>query len=217
MITLLVLFFTIWVSPVPYHLAYQWERTYPAFQGLDSLSAQRDSVVYIVVLGAGFENDPEISITARLTSAVLSRLVEGIRVYKLLDSAKMVTSGGSFGRHITQARAVADVAVLLGIPPRDTLQLGQTYNTESEAKYFTERFGTGKTVILATSAMHIRRAMFWFSHFGQHPIAAPTNYRFKFSPEKNESWWKPSAVKFRIIDALMDEWVGLMWAKVKGW
>ncbi|MHB2153597.1 YdcF family protein [Calditrichota bacterium GD2] len=209
-----ILVFLCFVSPLPLYLTSIWERNYEPF-GHHKIKRNISSTSYIIVLGAGFENDPQLSVTARLDGPVAIRLMEALRCYNLLDSVYLVTSGGAFGRNISQARAVAEAAVSLGVNPADTLQLSTTVNTEDEARSFVARFGKGKTVVIATDAMHMRRAMFWFSYYGANPIPAPTNYRFKQSPEKQKSRWKPSFKKIKMLDYLMDEWIGLQWAKVK--
>ena len=80
-----ILVFLCFVSPLPLYLTSIWERNYEPF-GHHKIKRNIYSTSYIIVLGAGFENDPQLSVTARLDGAVAIRLMEALRCYNLLDS-----------------------------------------------------------------------------------------------------------------------------------
>ncbi|MEQ8532779.1 MAG: ElyC/SanA/YdcF family protein, partial [Imperialibacter sp.] len=63
--------------------------------------------------------------------------------------------------------------------PSDTLQLSGALNTWEESGEFVGRFGKGTCVVIATDAIHMRRAMMLFKARGLQPIAAPTNHLIK--------------------------------------
>ena len=207
--------FLIFISPFSFCIVKKWERKYPALKNNMYGQVLKNKPVHIVVLGAGYENDPDLSVTSQLSGTVARRLMEGLRCYYALENAKLVTSGAALGRGRSQAQAVADAAVALGVSPDDTLYLPNTINTENEAYSYTKRFANKYPVILATDAMHMPRAVFWFKHFGIDVIPAPCNYRFKEDPAKPVFKWKPSLNKVRMLDGLMDEWLGMLWARVK--
>lgn len=213
--------FLIYVSPLPLYLTESWERKYPAF----NLHEHKELInfsgeIHILVLGAGFTNDPEISLTSKLGENIAMRLMEGIRIYNLMDTAKLISSGAALKSEISQAEAVADAAVSLGVSPQDTLYLPNTLNTESEAYSYTRRFNSPirqsvNPVILVTSAVHMRRAVYWFNYYGIDVIPAPCNYLFKEDPLNPEFKWKPSWEKVKMLDKVMDEWLGLLWGRLK--
>lgn len=213
----LFLLFIIWISPVPVYLAEKWERKYNSLQDVKSLGLYNKSV-HIIVLGAGHTNDPELSITSQLSNDVALRMLEGIRIYKQLDSAKFIASGSPNDINPrSQAEVVADASVLLGVSPVDTFYLAVTENTEDEARDYSTRFSYLKdsvSVILVTSAIHMQRAVFLFNKYGVNVIPAPCNYLVKFDPEDKGFGWKPSFRKINILDRVMDEWLGLLWARM---
>jgi len=108
-----------------------------------------------------------------------------------------------------------EAAVALGVSPADTLCSAAPYNTETEAFAFTNRFGEAREVILVTSALHMRRALFWFREAGLDPIPAPANHYVKPDPEKSPYNFKPSAGKITLSGKLLHEWVGMGWAQWK--
>ena len=52
-------------------------------------------VKWVVALGGGHISDPQIPNTSQLNGASIARLVEGIRLYKMLRGSKLILSGGS--------------------------------------------------------------------------------------------------------------------------
>jgi uncharacterized SAM-binding protein YcdF (DUF218 family) len=208
--------FIIYFSPIPYIFAENWERKYPPFNLADHEVVKNENI-HIVILGAGFTDDPELTETSKLGRSVSMRLMEGVRIYNLLESPHFVTSGA--GRRRSQAEAVAEAALALGVLPGDTLHLSTTVNTEDEAKKYRERFlksiqSYNHSIILVTSAVHMRRAVLWFKRYGVDVIPAPCDYLFKEDPEDRRFGWFPSMRKIRVMDAVMEEWAGMIFAKV---
>ena len=214
-IIIAITLFTIWISPFSYYTTKSWERKYPPFR-IDKHKELLDNPnIHILVLGAGFTNDPDLPVTSKLDKVISLRLLEALRIYNLLDSAKIVTSGAAVKRSISQAEVVADAAVALGVCKQDTLYLANTLNTENEAESYLKRFGNTNKLILVTDALHMRRAVFWFNYYGLSVIPAPCNYNVKEDLEVQDFAWWPSYSKIKMLDSLMNEWLGLQWAYFK--
>lgn len=201
--------FIIYISPLPIIITENREREYSSFKISEHSNLLNDSILYIIVLGAGYENDPEISSTAKLSNTVAVRLIEAIRIYRNFPNAKLVTSGAEVNQKVSQADAVANAAIDLGVNKEDTLQLSNTYNTRDEAENFLKRFGNENRVIVVTDAVHMKRAIKWFQYYGINAIAAPTNYYVKNDPDFPENRWIPSFRKIQMLNAVIREWVGL--------
>lgn len=203
----------VFVSPLPYAMSGRMEKHYPPFQpGV----VKTNQPVHILVLGGGYTNDPSLPATSQLGSTVALRMMEGLRVYRTLPGSKVVTSGAALDKSRSQAEAVADAAVTLGVAPADTFHLPNTLTTEHEAAMYVKRFGTETPVIIATSALHIPRAMFWFQHFGVTTIIpAPCDHLVKNDPETTSFRWWPGLKKGMVLNKVIHETVGLWWGKLK--
>ena len=46
----------------------------------------------VVVLGTGFNSDPELPFTSQVSGTFLARLLEGVRVHRLYPDSKLVVS-----------------------------------------------------------------------------------------------------------------------------
>lgn len=218
-----VLSFLVFVTPLSVWLVSRWERSYPSVDGALLAHVEEQRGIHIVVLGAGYDNDPLISVTSQLGENVALRLMEAVRIYRKVPDSKIITSGSMPGKSRTQAEAVAEAALSLGVSAADTLHLPWTENTEAEAVAYSEKFlSVNKNslniqckVILVTSALHMKRAVFWFEKHGIKIIPAPCDYYVKYDLEKPRFDWYPLWKKAGLLDAWLREVVGLLWAKFK--
>ena len=77
------------LDPVATRLAATLESQYPSYQ--------HQTVDYIHVLGNGHTTVDSLPITSQLTPTALARTTEGVRIYKLNPTAKLIFSGYSDG------------------------------------------------------------------------------------------------------------------------
>lgn len=171
--------------------------------------------VYIIVLGAGHTPDPRLKPSQMLTSSVTMRLVEGIRVHRQIPGSRLVTSASAVHGTYSQAEAVRDAAIALGVDPEAIHIQPDPENTCQEARAFVRDHGPGARVVIATSATHMRRAMMLFELQGALPVAAPTSYVRKRNPDRtfDAGDWLPSLEHIDDLETAIKEYVGYLWDK----
>jgi len=177
-------------------------------------------------------DDPSKPLTAQLSSSSLTRLTEGVRLWRLRPEAILVTSG-ALSRGRPQAEIAADLAEQLGVPLEQIRTLSEARNTEEEARayaalhrYLTGRMGLDDEdhttsadqpqPILVTSASHMSRALAAFRHEGLDPIPAPTAHRATPRHFDLPTDFAPSADDLRTTEAAWHEFLGRAWAWVRG-
>ena len=198
--------FIIYISPIPQYLIYKLEYQYPVLnvkQVADIDSAN------VLVLGGGSSVSPDLPANSQLTNSALSRLVEGIRLYYLINGSNLVLSGYSASDNISVAELMALTAIDLGVSEKDTLMNIRAANTELEALHYLKRFGKDKQLVLVTSARHMPRAMAHFTKLGSNPIAAPTNYYIRMEPHKRAFNFYPSVLKIILMEQALKEYVAI--------
>lgn len=174
------------------------------------------SRTHILILGGGHVSDPRMPVNDQLSDQALKRLVEGIRIYNLLPNCKLVLSGYSReGISKSHARVLAETAILLGIPPADTLLVETPWNTMHEAIDYHQQFGSQHPLILVTDAIHMPRALMHFERAGLTPTPAPTGFLVK--RDNLYRWYHfnlgiGSIVKLK---KAIHEYIGLLWGKVE--
>ncbi|MCH8486068.1 MAG: YdcF family protein [Candidatus Cyclonatronum sp.] len=221
-----VLLFLYGLPWIPGYLADTLENRFPVVTDvrLDEIGAQfeasgRDSI-FVMVLGAGHSTDPRLGPTQRLSETVMMRLAEAIRLYRALDArglpVRLVTSAGGHEGQMTQAEALAQAAVSLGVPDGRISRLHEPRNTCGEARAFREAFGGGQTVFVSSSAIHQRRAVMLFEQNGSLPVAAPAAYLNRKSPEPPNRWWRglrPSGRNVDLLELSVKEYIGYRFSR----
>ena len=187
------------------------EYKYPA---LTDVSAIPD-VKWVVVLSGGHSPDPNLPVTGQLSDASLVRLVEGIRIHRELPKSKLILSGGAVFSTITEAKAMADVAIALGVDNKNLILESESKDTKDQARLIQKIVGDNQ-FILVTSASHMPRSMALFNKKGMHPIPAPTGHQIKEKQKVTPAMFFPSAGRMEKMEKAFHEYLGLVWAKIRG-
>ncbi|MEX0431555.1 ElyC/SanA/YdcF family protein [Spiribacter insolitus] len=187
-------------------------------------------VAAIVVLGGGAVDDPSLPLTAQLSPTSLQRLIEGIRLWRLRPDALLVTSG-ALPRGRSQAAIAADLAVLLGVPREQIRRLPAARNTAEEAAAYaalaanvSDDSASGDEVrgltlrqpVVVSSASHLPRAIAEFKSQGLEPLPAPTAHRASPQRFALPGDFVPQADDLRTAEAAWHEFLGRLWAWLRG-
>jgi uncharacterized SAM-binding protein YcdF (DUF218 family) len=168
------------IEPVADRLIRPLEAVYPAFR---SSGTKAEAVV---VLGGGVQDLSWVPAAPAPAEHSLSRLVAGIEIARTLR-LPLVVSGGSgeiTPRSPAEADALADTAIRLGFPRQDLVIESGSCNTWENAAAVKELI-PGKTIVLVTSAFHLKRAAGMFRKNGFTVLPAPADYRSSARP------WSP--------------------------
>ena len=213
--TLLLLLLTNTI--IPRMLLRSLERRYPPLLAGWEGSGQGfpPRIKSIVVLGGGFQFDPELPPISQLGEDTMFRLAEGVRLYRKAPGAKLILSGGAPPGRVPEAAAMAQVAEALGVSPQDILVERVSRDTESEAREVRPMVGE-EPFVLVTDAAHMPRAMALFRKQGTNPIADPTNYMVRGPTEIGIGDLYPSADGLCGGGRVVYEYLGLTWEKLRG-
>lgn len=195
------------LDPVSARLAATLESQYPSYA--------HQKVDFIHVLGNGHTSVDDLPITSQLTPAALTRTVEGVRIFKLNPTAKLIFSGYSGGDKHSNARMNANMAIALGVPKDAIILLEEPRDTIEEAVESKAIVGE-KSLALVTSATHMPRAMKIFSQQGLTPYPAPTAHVSKISNGSMPLYhYFPRAQHLAVTERVAHEWLGLAWLSLK--
>src|ERR1019366_3924740 len=109
---------------------------------------------YIVVLGAGNSDMPGVPATGLLTTSALERIVEAVRLLRVLPGARLLVSGNTMAGGPSHATVLARAAEALGIAPSRITMIEPARDTEDESRAVA-RIAGGARVGLVTSAWHM--------------------------------------------------------------
>jgi uncharacterized SAM-binding protein YcdF (DUF218 family) len=188
------------------------ESRYPPLREVGHLSATR----YIVVFGGGHMSDTQRPANANLSYATLARLVEGIRLHRLLPGAKLILTGGAIREPVSEAEMMAQTALSLGINRRDMILESASLDTEGAARLLRDIVG-GERFILVTSASHMPRSLILCHEQGLDPVPAPADFLYdEERPGIKPGMFFPSPKNLDMAERAVHEYLGTAWARWKG-
>jgi uncharacterized SAM-binding protein YcdF (DUF218 family) len=197
------------IEPVADRLIRPLETAYPPLQQ----AAKADAVV---VLSGGVRDLSWVPAAPEPAEHSISRLVAGIEIARSLH-LPLVLSGGSgetTPRGPAEADALADTAVRLGFARQDLIIESGSRNTWENAAAV-KALIPGKTIILVTSAFHLKRAAGMFKKNGFTVLPAPADYRSSarsWSPAK----LIPRAESLALSSTALAERLSLTWYGMTG-
>lgn len=180
------------------------------------LSPPGQGVTWIVVLAGGEGWAPGRPITSDLSTSSAARLLEAVRVWRMLGEAPKILFVGGVGQPGRPAEAplVAQAALALGVPPEAVDWEAASRNTHENALAIRDRLGPNR-FILVTSAFHMPRAVAACRAVGLTPIPAPCGHRapgiltpYDFVPASEYLWDSALAIR---------EYLALLYYRVKDW
>lgn len=170
---------------------------------------------WVVVLGGGTSSDARLPPAARLSEASLARLVEGVRLHRVLPGSRLVVSGGRVFGSGSDAEAMRDLAVELGVEPASIVADAVSPDTESQAANLRALVGGEEEFLLVTSASHMPRSLALFEKAGTRPVPAPAHFTAQ-SDGLSPSDFFPASGALRKSETTFYEYLGLAWAKLRG-
>lgn len=199
-------------------LLYPLESKYPGL--LDPLKVaekegDKNHPRWVVVLGGGYNFDPDLPITSRFSESTLHRLIEAIRLYRSLPEARLIFSGRNSHNGNTVGKGMRELARALGVEERAIVVEDRSRNT-SEQVVFIRQIVKSDRFILVTSASHMPKAIEMFRKEGMDPIPGPANHYVKKDYLPAILRYIPSAEGLQKTRRAVYGYLGLAWEKSFG-
>lgn len=201
-------------DPFTEFLLDKMENKYPGFTL--ELIKPSDKIKHVVVLAGGYIEQPDTHpLTTKLGRSTHVRVIEGIRIYREIPGSMLVFTGKGWAQ-LTEAEAMKNLAVSLGVNPQDIITEKESTNTIDHTIYLKDIIKDEKFV-LVTSALHMPRSMGLFLKAGYHPIPAPTGHLLTGKYELfNMKVPFPVGENLQAADMLFNEYAAIFLAKLKG-
>ena len=172
-------------------------------------------VKWIVVLGGGHISDPQLPVTSQIEESTAVRLMEGIRLQRMIPGSKLILSGGIGFDPVSDAEIMEALAKAIGLEKQHIVLEAESKDTKDEARIVKEIVGDDRFV-LVTSASHMPRSMALFKKQGMNPIPAPTGHWVKREQGMGPEGSFPDAGGLRKAERAVYEYLGLVWAMIRG-
>ena len=127
----------------------------------------------------------------------------------------MILSGGSGFDPIPNAKIMADIAMDLGVNEKDIILESKSKDTKDEA-ILIKPLVDNEPFILVTCASHMPRSISIFKKLGMNPIPAPTGHKVKERRGLSPGSFFPNALSLHKSERAFYEYLGILWAKLRG-
>lgn len=204
------------------------EVTYASLEHVHPPMLHPDASVRTVVVLSGYGEDmPFLPVTSQLSVETISRMVEGIRLYRELSGARLIVSGGVLRpQDAALAKLMADFAKVLGVPEKDIVVEGSSTTTYENLREVKNIVGT-EAFILVTSSGELWRAAAVARKLGMKPLPAPAaiwaSRYYRAGMTWREFGWKviddlgyPSTDRLIYLQRAHHEYLGYLWYWMRG-
>lgn len=171
----------------------------------------------IVVLGGGHSSTPGLPAVHRLSTSAASRLMESVRLARMLPEAELILTGPglSAADSETHGMVLARAAQALGVPAGRMVLLTAARDTEEEINALRERFGD-TPVAVVTSAWHMPRTMAYARKAGLNAVPCPADFTARANADFRWSDWTCDLTGLERSTKGIYERLGLLWARLRG-
>ena len=188
-------------------------------RGLSS-AADAQGAQAVVVLGAGIFSHRAGGLAIDDLAGSGLRVLEGVRLYRLLGDPLLVVSGGNTLRvdpPRPEGAALREAAIGLGVPPARIIADNSSMTTYEQAVTMSRLLPEhGITrFVLVTSPIHMPRSLAVFRAVGLHPIASPGQTR----SDSDDPFWTllPDRQSLGAADAALYEYAARAYYWWRGW
>ncbi len=171
----------------------------------------------IVLLGGATRGDTHMGTLGDLNQQA-DRLVHAVALYKAGKAPVILVSGGGQPGERPEAELMRDLLEVMGVPERTILLERASRDTHQNAEYTAALLKNRgvSSILLVTSAFHMRRAMPLFSGRGLEVIPAPTDYQRVVAPPVVPPWL-PAVENLGRTSYALREYVGYWVYQYRGW
>jgi len=174
----------------------------------------------VVVLGAGNYSIQSRGLSINQVSwEGALRLLEGARLYRLLDRPTIIVSGGVTQPETgaaSEADAMRAAIVGLGVAPDHIVIEAESKNTRDEARIIGRMLaGLKQPIVLVTSPTHMSRSLAVFRAAGLDAIPSVSAYKSEHALERYR--WAPSDLGLLLFQSAVYDAAAGLYYRARGW
>jgi uncharacterized SAM-binding protein YcdF (DUF218 family) len=188
----------------------------PELLGNAPVPPQLAACRYVVVLGGGHGDTDDMSSNNLLSTSALARIIEAVRLLRVLPEARLIVSGPGRKDAPTHAVVLGRVAQSLGIAAERIHYIDQARDTEEEA-HAARRISGDAPVAVVTSAWHMPRSIALFRSAGfQDPLPCPSDFKSHARDGYDIDDFFASLTSLERSTVAIRERIGYLWIWLRG-
>lgn len=181
-------------------------------------SAPEDTALILVLANAQTWVDDRPSNTV-MRSVALSRITEGVRLWKTKPDTMLATSATKFTSPTELVPAMIGFATEQGVLREQTVQFLGPRDTSDEIQAAMDymqnelperQSDKGQRLVVVSSAVHLARAELMLQELGALYTMAPTDFIASDAP-----WYRLNGYSLENANRAMHEYIGIAWLKLQ--
>ena len=176
---------------------------------------------YVAVLGQSVSADTNLPANLRFNELLTQRLVEAVRLERLVPAATMLVSIADVTLAAEEKeRVLREFLAVCGLTTNAVRVLADARDTAEEIAWFKSVAGTNR-VFLVSCASHLPRAMVLAERAGLNAVPSPSGFLVGRQVERKErppfspAELFPDARSLNVSERAVYEWMGLAWEKAR--
>lgn len=169
----------------------------------------------ICVLGGGNAETPAFSAVNKLSVSARARVMEAVRLARVLPDARLILSGPGVPGQPSHAQVMATAAISLGVAPARIVRIESARDTEDESAQI-RRLVDGEPFLLVTSAWHMPRAMALMRGAGLRAVPCPTDHLARPAARWRIGDYGWDVESLARSTAAIRERLGYLWVSLRG-
>ena len=175
----------------------------------------------IVVLGGGVAGAEPPRLELDLSDAA-DRVLHAVRLYRAGKAPVVIASGRGFAWSESITPESHNIKALLqewSVPAYASVMEAESRNTFENAVYTKSVMDEQglKTILLVTSALHMKRALSVFRAMGIDAIPSPTDYRTVYRKKLTIRYFLPNIEALAGTTRAVKEYTGFLYYWLQGW
>jgi uncharacterized SAM-binding protein YcdF (DUF218 family) len=180
----------------------------------EPLLAAPDDTGLILVLGYGHHDADDRPPNSILSASALSRITEGVRLWKTMPDATLAVSGAGLYGAMSHAQAMKNMALALSVPEAKITTFEKARDTADEIATAARSVTNlpdieAQRLVVVSSATHLPRAALMLAGKEVTFTMAPTDYLAGNAP-----WYRAGSGSLHHFDRALHEWVGMFWHRL---
>jgi uncharacterized SAM-binding protein YcdF (DUF218 family) len=178
---------------------------------LEELGSGSDSKgSWTVVLGTGYNPNPDYPFTLQAGPVFWGRMLEGARISRTMPDGRLLVFVSGAGSPARKRRFIHQAAELVGLDSDRIEMIATARSTTDEARLAASVVGQ-EPFFLVSEALHLRRALGEFRRRDLRPIPAPCGYAAPEGGSYPVLAWFPSSGNIARAQRAVHEALGRTW------
>ena len=217
---LALLVFVYWLLSLPVFAERLQRRGEPGMARVERAADARGATAVVVLGNGAVTYNDGASFIPALTRRTAYNVLEGARLYRLLEHPLVIVSGGIVNpdvQRMSEADIMAAELQRLGVPASRIVREARSVNTYEQSVNVPPLLKGHQSFVIVTTPIHMPRTLALFASRGLQPVPSMSNIGYEDPDVRGWRRFMPSGSSLRASELVMYEYLATANGRVRGW